>query len=61
MTPTCSHCGNPLQVISSVASDPHDPPVYDCPCWPIDWLAAIVPIVFMALFAGVLYGLAQLG
>ncbi len=55
MSKTCGQCGNPLRVLSSVASDPHDEPAYYCPCWPTDWTAVALGAAVVASMAGVFW------
>lgn len=51
----CKLCGQPLTILSSVASDPHDAPAYHCECWPTDWGVVLMQICLLAMFIGLFY------
>jgi hypothetical protein len=48
----CGRCGQPLEVISSIAADPHDEPVYTCPCWPTEWIDIVAPLLGITILIG---------
>jgi len=53
----CKQCGEPLQALTSVASDPHDEPAYYCPCWPTGWPVVALQVGIIASVAAAFYAI----